>query len=181
MIEASSGSAAFSEAYFARLLVSVRGGAPESDSTEKLARIKFYGGRIHAVEQAGEIYAEAHRLARETSRPFHGPVHLRGTCYGLAWQQQHRRSQLRADDRGTPPGAQVGMCGAGTGGARTIGRYVRYRRLDTRLCVVDPENSVFCGYHRTGDATLTSDRPSRIEGIGRPRVEPSFVASVSTG
>jgi cysteine synthase len=44
--------------------------------------------------------------------------------------------------------------------------------------VVDPENSVFCDYHRTGDATLISDRPSLIEGIGRPRVEPSFVASV---
>ena len=36
------------------------------------------------------------------------------------------------------------VCGAGTGGtSATIGRYIRYRRLATRLCVVDPERSVF--------------------------------------
>ena len=36
------------------------------------------------------------------------------------------------------------VVGAGTGGtSATIGRYVRYRRHATRLCVVDPENSAF--------------------------------------
>ena len=36
------------------------------------------------------------------------------------------------------------VVGAGTGGTRaTIGRYVRYRRHATRLCVVDPEHSAF--------------------------------------
>jgi cysteine synthase len=36
---------------------------------------------------------------------------------------------------------------------------------------------VFVEYHRTGNAELTSPG-SRIEGIGRPRVEASFVRSV---
>ena len=48
----------------------------------------------------------------------------------------------------------------------------------TRLCVVDPR--IRCSrLLSTGDATLTS-RPagSGIEGIGRPRVEPSFVPGV---
>jgi cysteine synthase A len=44
--------------------------------------------------------------------------------------------------------------------------------------VVDPENSVFADYYETGDAALTLARGSRIEGIGRPRVEPSFLPSV---
>jgi cysteine synthase A len=44
--------------------------------------------------------------------------------------------------------------------------------------VADPEHSVFQDYFESGDAALTSPRPSRIEGIGRPRVEPSFVRSV---
>ena len=36
------------------------------------------------------------------------------------------------------------VVGAGTGGtSATIGRYIRYRRHATRLCVVDPEDSAF--------------------------------------
>ena len=70
------------------------------------------------------------------------------------------------------------VVGAGTGGtSATIGRYVRFRCHDTQLCVADPEGSVFAAYHRSGDATLTA-AGSRIEGIGRPRVEPSFVRTL---
>jgi cysteine synthase A len=36
---------------------------------------------------------------------------------------------------------------------------------------------VFGAYHRSGDATLTAPG-SRIEGIGRPRVEPSFIPTL---
>jgi cysteine synthase A len=46
------------------------------------------------------------------------------------------------------------------------------------LAVVDPENSVFLDYYNSGDTRLTLERGSRIEGIGRPRVEPSFLPSV---
>ena len=68
------------------------------------------------------------------------------------------------------------MVGAGTGGtSATIGRFVRYRRYDTRLCVVDPENSAFFDGWATGDPDHVTGRGSRIEGIGRPRVEPSFM------
>jgi cysteine synthase len=180
IIEASSGSTAISEAYLARLLrlpfVAV---VPKATSREKLAQIEFYGGRIHVVEAAEDIYAEAHRLARETSGHFmdqftyaeratdwRGNNNIAEAIFGQMIEERH-------------PVPRWVVCGAGTGGtSATIGRYVRYRRLDTQLCVVDPENSVFYGYYRTGDATLTSNRPSRIEGIGRPRVEPSFVASV---
>jgi cysteine synthase A len=44
--------------------------------------------------------------------------------------------------------------------------------------VVDPENSVFHDYYRTGDASVCISQGSKIEGIGRPRVEPSFIAGV---
>src|SRR3546814_12415371 len=68
--------------------------------------------------------------------------------------------------------------GAGTGGtSATIGRYVRYHRAScqrTRLAVVDPEGSVFAESWRSGRTDLITDARSRIEGIGRPRVEPSF-------
>jgi cysteine synthase A len=70
------------------------------------------------------------------------------------------------------------VVGAGTGGtSATIGRYVRYQCHATQLCVADPEGSVFAAYCKTGNAALTS-RGSRIEGIGRPRVEPSFIPTL---
>ena len=70
------------------------------------------------------------------------------------------------------------MVAAGTGGtSATIGRFVRYQRHATQLCVVDPAGSVFSAYHRSGDSTLRG-RGSRIEGIGRPQVEPSFIPGV---
>lgn len=46
------------------------------------------------------------------------------------------------------------------------------------MLVVDPEHSVFYDYFQTRNTALTLDRGSRIEGIGRPRVEPSFIAGV---
>jgi cysteine synthase len=71
------------------------------------------------------------------------------------------------------------VVGAGTGGtATTIGRYLRYQGVDTKLCVVDPEHSVFYEYYKSRDRQLTTTRASRIEGIGRPRVELSFIPDV---
>ena len=71
------------------------------------------------------------------------------------------------------------VVGAGTGGtSATIGRYVRYRRHATRLCVVDPENSAFFDGWANDDPAFTTGLPSRIEGIGRPRVELSFMPAV---
>ena len=65
---------------------------------------------------------------------------------------------------------------AGTGGtSATIARYVHYMQHDTRICVADPENSCFFEGWTTGDPDVTCDCGSRIEGIGRPRMEPSFV------
>ena len=69
--------------------------------------------------------------------------------------------------------------GAGTGGtSATIGRYLRYRQFPTRLCVVDVEHSAFFDCFRNQDRSRVCERPSLIEGVGRPRCEPSFVPGV---
>jgi len=68
---------------------------------------------------------------------------------------------------------------SGTGGtSSTLGRYVRYTGRMTGLCVADPENSAFFPAWSAGDRSLVTDTPSRIEGIGRQRVEPSFTGPV---
>src|SRR3546814_15130765 len=71
------------------------------------------------------------------------------------------------------------VCSCGTGGTTaTIGRYIRYQGYDSRVCVADPENSVFFDAYATGDKQLEIPAGSLIEGIGRPRVELSFIPSV---
>src|SRR6202043_4072541 len=71
IVEASSGSTAISEAYFARLLglpfVAV---IPASTSRVKIEAIEFYGGRCHLVANPADIYTESHRLAAETGGHF---------------------------------------------------------------------------------------------------------------
>lgn len=48
-----------------------------------------------------------------------------------------------------------------------------------RLCVADPEHSVFHGHYANSTAdALPEGCASQMMGIGRPRVEPSFIAGV---
>ena len=44
--------------------------------------------------------------------------------------------------------------------------------------MADPENSVFFESYCTGDRSLRIETSWRLEGIGRPRVEASFIAAV---
>jgi cysteine synthase A len=180
IIEASSGSTAVSEAYFARMLdlpfIAV---VPATVSPEKLELIEQQGGRCHLVTDASAIYAESARLAAQ--------------CNGL-YIDQFTYAERATDWRGNNniaesifeqmalerhPVPSWIVVGAGTGGtSATIGRYIRYRRVTTQLCVVDPQDSVFADYFASGDISVACDHPSRIEGIGRQRVEPSFIREV---
>ena len=180
LTEASSGSTAVSEAYFAQLLglpfVAVM---PASTSPEKVALIEFYGARCHLVDDPAGMYDEARRLADES-----GGHYLDQFTYAeraTDWRGNNNIAesifeQLSQERHPVPAWVVVG---AGTGGtSATIGRFVRYQRYDTRVCVVDPENSAFFLGWTTGDGTVTTRTGSRIEGIGRPRVEPSFMPAV---
>jgi cysteine synthase len=176
VVEASSGSTAVSEAYFARLLglpfVAVM---PKSTSPEKIALIEFYGGRCHFVESAGAVYEAAQAIARDADGHYMDQFTYaeRATDWrGNNNIAQSMFEQMARERHAIPAWVVVG---AGTGGtSATIGRFVRYRQHPTQLCVADPEGSVFAAYHASGDKSLTGSG-SRIEGIGRPRVEPSFV------
>jgi len=180
VIEASSGSTAISEAYFARLIglpfIAV---VPASTAPEKRAQIEFYGGRLHLVESADQVYAASHTLARETNGHFMDQFTYAERATDWRGNNNIAESvfaQMSREHHKVPAWIVVG---AGTGGtSATFGRYVRYRRHATRIAVADPEFSVFSAYHASGDRTLTSPRGSRIEGIGRPRVEPSFIREV---
>ncbi len=178
--EGGTGSTAISEAYFARLLglpfIAVM---PRSTSAQKIAAIEFQGGQCHLVDDPRALYAESQRLADE-----------RGGHYMDQFTFAERATDWRANNniaesiftqmrRETHPCPAWVVASAGTGGTlATIGRYVHYCRHATRVCGVDAERSVFFDFFRTRDASLTLDHGSRIEGIGRPRVEASFVPGV---
>jgi cysteine synthase len=180
VVEASSGSTAVSEAYFARMLglpfIAVM---PAKTSPEKISLIEFQGGKCHLVEDGTTVVPAARRLATdlgghfldqfthaERATDWRGNNNIAESIYAQLALERH------------PVPAWI-VVGAGTGGtSATIGRYARYRRYPTRLCVVDPEGSSFWPAYRTGDWSYVSGLGSRIEGIGRPRVEPSFQPAV---
>ncbi|WP_104179684.1 PLP-dependent cysteine synthase family protein [Arthrobacter sp. B0490] len=179
IVEASSGSTAVSEAYFAQLL-----GLPfiavmtTTTSPEKVALIQQYGGKCRFVEQASDVYARAEEVARETGGHYMDQFTFAERA--TDWRGNNNIAQSIFEQLALEPHPLPAwiVVGAGTGGtSATIGRYLRYHRHPTRLAVVDPEHSAFYPAWAHPGSNPTG-RPSRIEGIGRPRLEPSFVPSV---
>lgn len=179
LVEASSGSTAVSEAYFARLLgLSFVAVMTRSTSRQKVEAIERFGGRCHFVDHAREVYAAAQAIADEA-----GGYYLDQFTHAeraTDWRGNNNIAesifrQMEGEFHAVPEWV---VMSAGTGGtSATLGRFIRYRNLDTRLCVVDVEGSAFYEAWQSGDMGITATG-SRIEGIGRPRVEPSFIPTV---
>ncbi|WP_333586421.1 PLP-dependent cysteine synthase family protein [Phenylobacterium sp.] len=176
IVEASSGSTAVSEAYFARLLglrfIAVM---PRSTSPEKVAQIGFHGGESHFVDSPGQVYAESARLAAELSG--HYMDQFTYAERATDWRGNNNIaesifSQMAQEPHPLP--AWI-VAGAGTGGTTaTLGRFIRYHRAPTRLCLADPQASVFHRHVADRSLTALAGPSSLIEGIGRARCEPSF-------
>ena len=177
VIEASSGSTAVSEAYFARLLgLPFLAVIPSCTSPDKIAAIEFQGGHCHLVDDPAAINAESARLARETGGHFMDQFTYAERATDWRGNNNIAESVFRQMENERYPEPAWIVVGAGTGGtSATFGRFVRYQRLFSRIAIADPENSVFADYVDSGDISLTCQNGSRIEGIGRPRVEPSFI------
>ena len=181
VVEASSGSTAVSEAYFARLLglpfIAVM---PRGTSPEKIAAIQFYGGRCHLVDEADALHAESRRLALETGGHFMDQFTFAERATDWRGNNNIAESIFQQMAQEPHPVPAWVVCGPGTGGtAATLGRFVRYRRLATKVMCADVEGSAFFDHYRRcldGAAfTPAAVRASRIEGIGRPRAEASFI------
>lgn len=179
IIEASSGSTAISEAYFARMLgLPFCAVVPRHTTLSKLETIERLGGKYHLCDGCN-IYEEAEKLAIAMNG--HYIDQFTNAERATDWRGNNNiaESIFRQMEQERFPDPAWIVVGAGTGGtSATIGRYIRYCRKPSMLCVSEPENSVNSEYFRTGDASLKCDVPSRIEGIGRPQVEPSFIREV---
>lgn len=180
IVEASSGSTAISEAYFARLIglpfIAVM---PSCTARRKVEQITFYGGRCHFVDHSAQIYAASEELAASLNGHYMDQFTFAERATDWRGNNNIADSIFRQMAREPYSVPKHIVMSAGTGGtSATLGRYIRYLGLDTKLTVVDPENSVFYDYFHQGDRTITGSCGSRIEGIGRPRAEPSFIPSV---
>lgn len=176
LVEASSGSTAVSEAYFARLLglrfVAV---VPEKTSPRKLETIASYGGEIHPVHDPSEVYRIAENLGAQPNWYY---VNQFANASSIHHHSEDGTSlvgsifhQLGYERFPIPKWVVVG---AGTGGTSAgISEYCRTKKHDTQVAVVDPDGSVFYEAWKTGQRDLKGIG-SNIEGIGRPRVEPAF-------
>lgn len=179
IVESSSGSTAVSEAYFARLLgLDFIAVMPKKTAKSKIAQIEFYGGKCHFVDCTSQIYAESERLAQSLNGHYMDQFTFAERATDWRGNNNIASSifdQMVLEPHPTPEWI---VMSAGTGGtSATIGRYIRYQCLNTKLLVVDPEHSAFYDYYLNGNKDI-STAGSKIEGIGRPRVEPSFIASV---
>jgi cysteine synthase A len=179
IVEASSGSTAVSEAYFARLI-----GNPfivvlaRTTAAEKVRLIQAQKGTCHFVDDPSSVYQTAAALAADS---------------GGHYMDQFTYAERATDWRGNNniaesifaqmacerfPEPQWIVATAGTGGtSATLARYVHYTGRRTGICVADPENSAFLEGWRQHNLSVTTTVGSRIEGIGRQRVEPSFIGS----
>nr|WP_274636635.1 PLP-dependent cysteine synthase family protein [Microbacterium bovistercoris] len=180
IVESSSGSTAVSEAYFARMLgLSFVAVIPATTTQEKIDLIEFYGGRCHFVDDAAGVYDEATRIAAECGGHYMDQFTYAERATDWRGNNNIAESIFQQLSRERHPVPRWIVVGAGTGGtSATIGRYLRYQRHPTQLCVADPENSAFFQAWTTGDCGVTTHAPSRIEGIGRSRVEPSFLPQI---
>src|SRR4051812_34438435 len=180
VVEASSGSTAVSEAYFAQMIgVSFYAVMPRTTSAEKIAAIAHYGGNCHLIDDGRALYAEAAALAARLGGHYMDQFTFAERATDWRGNNNIAESiftQLQGERRPVPDWI---VMGAGTGGtSATIGRYLRYRQYPTRLCVADVEHSAFFDCFRDQDRSRVCERPSLIEGVGRPRCEPSFVPGV---
>ena len=179
VVDASSGSTAISEAWFARMLgLSFTAVMPTCTAPRKIRDVQALGGTCDLIDDPGQVHARAAAHAAG------GACHL--DQFGLAeratdWRGNNNIAESILGQLAAEPHAEPAwiVCGAGTGGtSATIGRYLRYRSLVTRLCVAEPTGSAFaCGWEAR-DRDAQANRPTLIEGIGRPRVEPGFLFEI---
>jgi cysteine synthase A len=180
IVEASSGSTAVSEAYFAQMIgVPFIVVMPSSTARSKIIQIEHYGGKYHFVDKTSQVRSESALLADTVGGYFMDQFTYVERATDWRGNNNIAESIFQQMKLEPHPIPHTVVMSADTGGtSATLGRYFRYQAYPTQLVVVDPENSVFFDYCHSRDKSLCADVGSRIEGIGRPQVEPSFQADM---
>ncbi|MBL1098567.1 pyridoxal-phosphate dependent enzyme [Streptomyces coffeae] len=178
---ATGGAVAAVGARFAKLLgLPFTAVVPTKTPTPLLDRIEREGGRWQVGERPPAAVQEEARTLAERHRGyvldhFADAERAVADCGGPTIADE-----IFGQMRGQPhPVPEWIVTGAGTGAtSATIGRHLRRHSHATRLAVVDPEHSAYFPAWTSECDDYTTGMPSRIPGIGRPRVEPGFTPDV---
>jgi cysteine synthase A len=177
VIEASSGSTAIAEAWFARRLdLRFMAIVPECTTPAKIEAIEAMGGRVHLARAGSNLCRVAAGLAERSDAHFMDQFTNAERVIDWRGNNNIAESIFAQMDAEQHPIPRWIVVGAGTGGtSATIGRYIRYRPdLSTvKLCLVDPESSIF--WRILSGADFSDVGPSLVEGIGRSHRVASFV------
>ncbi|WP_406673583.1 pyridoxal-phosphate dependent enzyme [Nonomuraea sp. N2-4H] len=159
VVEATGGNAAVAQAWFARRLglryIVVM---PGKAGPERARPVEELGGECRFVSPPLAIYDAARRIEGHFLDQFG-----RAAEHDLA---EELFAQVSPDWVVT--GASTGATSA------TLGNWIKKHDLDCRVAVADPENSAYFPGWTLDVRDYATGMPSRIEGIGRPRMEPGF-------
>ena len=151
---------------------------PACTAPDKVRHARSLGASCELVDDAATVRARAAAFQAD------------GACFldqfGLAeqatdWRGNNNIAESILAQMAMEPSPEPAwiVCGAGTGGtSATLGRYLRYRLLDTRVCVAEPTGGAFAVGWQTREAEALASRPTLIEGIGRGHTEPGFLYDV---
>ncbi|MGP4095674.1 PLP-dependent cysteine synthase family protein [Nonomuraea sp. KM90] len=159
VVEATGGNAAVAQAWFARRLglpyIVVM---PGEHSRARARPVEELGGECRFVTPPPAIYDAAREIEGHFLDQFG-----RAAEHDLAAELF---GQVRPDWVVT--GASTGATSA------TLGGWIRAHGRSCRVAVADPENSAYFPGWTLDVPDYATGMPSRIEGIGRPRMEPGF-------
>ncbi|WP_062215429.1 pyridoxal-phosphate dependent enzyme [Streptomyces sp. NBRC 109706] len=181
VVVGTAGAVAVAGAYFARLLgLPFTAVVPARTPADVRADIEREGGHWQLAKQPpAALLAEAATVARGLGG--HLLDHFAEATPALAEHGGPSLAEEVLDQlRGSAhPEPRWLVTGVGTGAtSATSGRHLREHSPATRLAVVDPENSAYFPGWASDCADYATGMPSRIPGIGRPRIEPGFQPSV---
>jgi cysteine synthase A len=159
VVEATGGNAAVAQAWFARRLglpyIVVM---PGRRSEARARAVEALGGECRFVIPPLAIYDAAREIDGHFLDQFG-----RAARHDLA---EELFAQVRPN---------WVVTGAGTGAtSATLGEWIRTHGMPCRVAVADPENSAYFPGWTLDVPDYATGMPSRIEGIGRPRIEPGF-------
>lgn len=124
--------------------------ARDWDAIELRRRIGYViqeGGRATAHAAAGACHLDQFGLAARAT-DWRGNNNIAESIIGQLCRETH-------------PEPRWIVCGAGTGGtSATIGRYLRYRRLSTQLCVAEPRGGAYAEGWRRRDRAAQATQPT---------------------
>ncbi len=181
LVEASSGSTAIAEAWFARLIgLPYTAVVPEATAPGKIAAIRELGGKVEIAPHGTNLVDVAQKLGAQPNHHFFDQYRFaaRATDWRTGNTAQEIRRQLQSLGRDMPDWI---VMNAGTGGTcATIGRYMRYQPdyAGTRMAIVDPRGSIFYKQYAGLDLHDGTRPQDYMEGIGRRAPSESFVPGV---